>query len=521
MPTALYLYNSQETASIVFFNQLRVKLEAAGWTAKADFKAAVSGQSGPAMGEVITQMRAADAIVYAVGPKGPGNTQATVEAPAALDAQIAAAGEGRELKVVPILVAGGEIARVPEVLRYLAVQMENTARGGEDVLSSTLRAILGDDAADAVLKGPASTGTRLTSEAKVQQVVSKIAKNRENGLAVFISPYAVSEVHQGLGPGDIGHALLKEKLPFLEVDDLLAHPFVAAAARALLEQGSFQETWTNMQSLFAERAAEPLQLHKRLASLAAAWIAARKAPAEAGARYKGLLFVTTDLDMRLERALWEQNVNFGRLRMSRPEDDEPDADGEVPIRAVYERPSPRSASSTLAFIQQTSTEQGARNVESTGAIETHPDYEPVMVLKLLDCISNDVCPPLATVQFLAAIRHSRLPGAITGLLQRAPFLMLGGGLLHPLVSFALATHFLPNFVKRGPSMQPVPRFVALHSARGPGDKLRLLEEEADRNELNWTGDLFDMERLNYDLLFLLQRLADEITAAASPAAAAP
>jgi hypothetical protein len=507
MPSALYLYNARDTASISFFTQVEACLARAGWSLKADYKGALAGHDGEAMTIVTSLMREVDAIVYAIGPKGPGWTQAVTEAEACMQARVEAKTKGRELKVVPVLIRGDDFGMVPTVLRGLSVQADNTAKGGDDALTNLLRALLGDRA-DQALSGSGSPSVRITAEQQISRILDRIARSRHNGLALFISPYAVSEVHEDMGPGDIGHALLKEKIPDLEVDDLLAHPFVAAGARALLE-GSFQDTWAMMQNTFAKLAQTPMPLHDRIAGLAKVWPDPRAASGENNPRFKGLLLVTTDLDMRLEQALWMADVDFARLRFTLPDEDDETA-GDPTLRPVYERPVPRTTSQTLKFVRVRGGEPGSVDVESSIRGRGYQGYEPVMVVKLLDCISNDTYPPLSTIHVLKAIRDARLPAPMTGLLQRAPFIMLGGGLLHPLVSFALATHFLPNFSRRLASTDPVPRYVAMHSAPGPGDKLRRLERRADGEDLNWTRDIFELDRLTCDLLYLLRQLADRV-----------
>jgi hypothetical protein len=88
--------------------------------------------------------------------------------------------------------------------------------------------------------------------------------------------------------------------------------------------------------------------------------------------------------------------------------------------------------------------------------------------------------------------------------------MLGGGLLHPLVSFALAMHFTPNF---GSSFgeEGVPRFVAMHSAPGADlDKLRQFELD----HMGVARSVLGLERITCNLLDLLSGLRAALIAAA-------
>ena len=495
MPTALYLYNSSDMAAIGFSATLSRALAAQGWELKVDYKGAVAGSEGGAMTRVVELMQEVEAIVYAIGPLGPGPVQGTIEAEQAALAKVAQARLGRDLKLAPVLIQGGTFQQIPLILRSFATQSDNTPVGGDDALTNTLKAILGD-AAPAAGAAAGAGGMAPTPLAKLEPYVADLVQRRRRGLTLFLGPYAVSDVHGSRGPGSIGYDLLKKQLPFLEMDDLLAHPWVAAGARALLE-GGFDGAWSDIRTLFADPAiSKPLPLHQQIADLAALWPRLRPGTEDVQARFRGLLLVTTDLDMRLEQALWDKRVHFARLRFTRP------PEGQMALRAIYERP--RQDSPVLRFAAVRGGDESGRDVETTTRRETTPNYEPVMVVKLLDCISNETYPPLSTIQLLTALKGAELPTPMPSHLQTAPFVMLGGGLLHPLVSFALATHFLPNFPQRGD--EDTPRYIAMHSSPGPGDKLRKFEQE----HMTWSRGVFGLERLTCDIPAFLKTLTYQL-----------
>ncbi len=486
MPTALYLYNSSDTASIAFCASLQKALSGQGWELLVDYNGGLDGFEGPALGRIAQLMGEVEVIVYAIGPLGPGPVQGAIEAEAALLAKMNRERSGGELKLIPVLVGGAEFKQIPAVLTPLATQADNLSRGGKDALTNVLRAMLGE--VELEQRAPESA-PKLTDLAPHVERLSQLKR----GLTLFISPYAVSDVHSALGPGDIGRKLLVDQLPFLEIDDLMCHPWVAVAARALLDGGR-DRAWEEIRQLLDEL--PPLPLHDRIADLAMAWSAVRPASLQPQARYDfgGLLLVTTDLDMRLERALWNRHVNFGRLRFTGPED-------KHTLRTVYERP---LAQQPLAFEQVQVVGEGPDHVETTASGRSVPNYEPVMVVKLLDCVSSESCPPLTAIQMLRAIQGASMPEPMPRHLQKAPFVMLGGGLLHPLVSFALATHFLPNF-ERASSEDEVPRYFAMHSSPGAGDKLRRFEREC----IEGRRRIYGLERLNCDIKLLLAALKSQ------------
>jgi hypothetical protein len=193
-------------------------------------------------------------------------------------------------------------------------------------------------------------------------------------------------------------------------------------------------------------------------------------------------------------------VSFGRLRFTR-------ASRRSPWTALYERP---TSGSELGFAPVREVLEGARHVEGSIRREDLPAYEPTIVVKLLDCISSDMPPPLSTTEILMALGSAELPAPMPEHVQDAPFLMLGGGLIHPLVSFALATHFLPNFKTSGDDS--IPRYVVMHDTPGEGDKLRRFEQK----HMSWSPNPFNLQRVTCDIPDFLKQLIQAIAAGPNP-----
>jgi hypothetical protein len=508
MPSALYLYNSRDFAAIDFFRSLHQAFNAVGWDLRSDFNEGLEGSSGNSFERLTTLIGEANAIVYAIGPLGTGKVQGNFEAGQVLQAQQNAAATGRNLNVVPVLIGGAKTDQIPRSMQHLTAQMDNSHVGGTDALGAVFRAVVGGElpAAQEI-----EHGNRQSTETELQEFCEVVARRAQNkGLTLFVGPYAAADIHGTLPPGDIGRELLLQSLNITAgsryASDLLTHPWVAATASRLRKPG-YQHVWDLLCDIVRKQPPgdEPLPFDLDIAALARAWVKLRSRLPRGKLSWNGLLLVTADQSVRLEKALWKERVEFARLRCS--------ANG----RLIYELPVPGAGDPDYA---ENRILNGRQMRASGTAAEAGPlDLEPILVLKLMDCIGESGPPPLATGHHLRALRDRiRLPDPLPKHLERAPFLMLGGGLLNPLVSLTFAMHFLPyfecwdaaGFDEVSDELDPVPRYIALHSWPGQADAIRRFEKEADAFRPGWPEEVFKLKRIDWPLPDLLSRFTYHI-----------
>lgn len=446
-----------------------------------------------------------DAIIFAIGPSGIGKFQGDFEVGQVLEAYTQAKDKRGRIRVIPALVGAADATLIPAAMRSLWTQFDNSHNGGLPILDAVFQATTG-------LKyqpQEKAREIRLSTADEVQWNFYSIANRaRKNGLTIFVGPYASVDVHGYSGPREFGRELLKrtmERYPASHATqlglagELLAHPWVAATASRLWEP-SYDEVWSTYCNVIKDDAANvaALPLHRRIADLAQEWQNVRAGTAKSPLSWKGLLLVTAEQNARLERELWTRRVEFGRLRCS--------TNG-FPI---YERPKP--GASDLAF------EEVADFTLSSGAdkpVLKTEQLEQILVLKLMDCTNSGDArlPPLSTGQFLKTLRDKvTLPDPLPRHLQTAPFMMLGGGLLNPIVSLIFTTHFLPHFdswdlEKRPQGQDPVPRFIALHPTPGEADEIRRFEQHTDAQRLKWPSIAFNLERIDWPIPDLMKQLA--------------
>ena len=263
-------------------------------------------------------------------------------------------------------------------------------------------------------------------------------------------------------------------------------------------QHGYIEVWDALRGILAESTNDPLPLDDRVAGLARAWEKLGAAPAKGRALWNGLLLVTTEHGMRLEKALWRERLKFARVRCS--------ANGVV----SYERPESREGELHFEGVATLSGQSVARGTE---AVSCKLDLEEqILVLKLMDCVTAPDPPPLATLQQLRAVRErAQLPDPLPQHLQWAPFVMLGGGLLNPIVSQVFAHYFLPNFEQKGDDEDDeVPRHIAFHSWPGQVDQIRRFEQQVDATRPRWPREVFKLKRVDWSLPELVSRLAYQL-----------
>jgi hypothetical protein len=87
VPTALYLYNSQEFAAKDYFKLLKRALNSNGWELISDFDQGLEGSAGNSFDQLATLIDRADTIVYAIGPLGTGKVHGNYEAGQVIQAQ--------------------------------------------------------------------------------------------------------------------------------------------------------------------------------------------------------------------------------------------------------------------------------------------------------------------------------------------------------------------------------------------------------------------------------------------------
>ena len=498
MPNALYLYNSRDLAAIDFFQKLKRALADVKWQLFADFNEGLEGIAGNSFDRLATLVRETDAIIYAIGPLGTGRVQGNYEAGQVLQAQ----QQKPELKIVPALVQSATVDLIPQSLQHLTAQMDNSLRGGANVLAAVFKAVTGKELPESPIE---EQELLLTKEKDLQEIVDLLtSRAQRQGLTLFVGPYASADVHGTFGPGDLGSALLKRTInPVFEIGsgDLLAHPWVASTASRLAQLG-YIEVWDVLRGILNEKANNPLPLDARIAALARAWEKLGAAPTKGRTLWRGLLLVTTEHGMRIENALWMQHLKFARVRCS--------VNGVV----IYERPEPEAGELHFKEVAKLNCQNLTKGTE---AVSSRLDLEEqILVLKLMDCVTAFDPPPLATLQQLRVVRdRAHLPDPLPQHLQRAPFVMLGGGLLNPIVSQAFAHYFLPNFEQTemsgmGEGGDEVPRLIAFHSWPGEVDQIRRFEQHVDATRPLWPRDVFKLQRVDWSLPELVSRLAYQL-----------
>lgn len=524
MPTALYLYNSRDFAAIDFYQSLKKAFDQADWRLLSDFNEGLEGTGGNSFDRLSSLIRDVDAIVYAIGPLGPGTVQGNFEAGQVIQAQQDAARNQRQLKVVPVLVGSADASLIPDSMRYMTAQMDNYQRDGMTALQATFRYVVDKDLPTL---DEAEHQPLLSKEDELSKFCKQVAyRAQKRGLTLFIGPYAAADVHGTAGPGELGRALLerarsKAQMPIAPSHptsgrnapdypgELLTHPWIAASAIRLLQE-DYDEVWDTLCEVVEKQplGKAPLPFERTVAVLARAWMKLGGGPPGGSeASWKGLLLVTTAQDIRLEQALWKDNIPFTRLRClgaGRLSHEEPRAGGANPD-----------------FVEVGSF-NGWPSARGTAVERPKLDLKPVLLLKLMDCCLSKTthAPPLATGQHLKAMwKRLTLPDPLPRHLKKAPFVMLGGGLLNPLVSLAFSMHFLPYFegwdteineTDRYEDDEKVPRHIVLHPWPGQADAIRRFEREVDRKLPSWPEDVFNLKRVDWPLLELVSRLAYHI-----------
>ena len=499
MQTALYLYNSKEIAAADFAVELKRVLEGTGWELNVDFDGAIQPADNiwTTLHEAI---RRANAIVYAVGPLGPGAVQGNFELSQILQAQHAAKKKNNDYKIIPTLLAGATTELIPLMLDISSAAMDNTHRQGRSVLQAVYRALTGSDLpADLNQRGERASRRIDDATSACGKVADKVGNN---GLTIFVGPYAAADVYNAASPSMIGSQLLnhlaqkKPKQPHVRVDSkdtLLNQPWMAALAGRLSQEMPYdQDIWLELKEVVEKSVQrDPYDLEKNIALLAKLENWQRSTATDA--TWKGLLIVTTEQHRRLEQALANSGVEFDRMRYVRSEHH----------KLVYEKVT--SNHGRLEF----------NAVDDFNMSKDSGSIPKVLVLKLLSCAGKTDLPLLTSRDFVKFCRQSdSLPTKINKHIGTAPFVMLGGGLLNPMVSFSFAAHFSPCFrVVDGEEGGKPPRYIALHpvECNETTEAIRKAELEADLICPEWPK-VFDLERIDWDLPNLVDRLATAIRA---------
>lgn len=505
---AIFLYNSREYAAIDFFARLRPLLEDADWLLMADFVHGLEGTTGDSYARLCELLREVDVVIYAVGPFGEGNVQGNFEAGQLIQARNEVHRQGRELKIVPVLVGGATADQLHAGLRHLTAQMDNAHQGGMGLLGAVYKAVT-----DRELPDPARALNlpRLSSIGKVQEAcLAMTGRARRHGLTLFIGPYAASDAHSAPTPHFYAAEHLKfsaQKAEFAFASapgDLITHPWLAATASQALRPAGY--VWPDLRSVIHKhlKGNDPLPLHGRIAALARSWTAANAGASAGNATWNGLLIVATDQCRRLERALFEATIPFGRLRYT--------IEGDF----VYEEPTFGRDGPNFKTEQVFRVSETARSA----APEAPPfDPKPVLLLKVLGCEAFDEAPALTTDQLLRSVwERIPLPDTLSRHMEKAAFLMLGGGFFNPIVSYVFATLFLPYFEGwhgKGAhgSRKEAYRYVAFQPSPGRGDPIRNLERDMDRGSPDWLERLSELKRIDWPLTDFILRLAYELEAA--------
>lgn len=491
MPVALYLYNSQDSPAGDFFVRLEAALNSADWDLQSDVGHAFDGAAGDKTFDVIEKkIREAHTVIFAVGPKGPGRFQSQFEAPALFRAL----QDDPRLRVLPILVGTATTDQMPAELTALVMAMDNTSRGGEELLPTVFRHITGQDL---VVEEPKERRGP-SSATEVTEFCEYVGRKSKNGLTLFVGPYAAVDVHDAPTPGKLGAKLLERMGLAVPPGELVAHPWIASEARRVVwPTRDSGDVWAEVRAALDETrdGNQPLPLDRRIAKLAEAWQAAPSMPSQL--RWQGLLLVTTDQHTRLENALFERRVRFSRLRYS------------TRGHLFHETIDPHA--NGLEFNKDWRRSAG-HGPQGTGVTNEEPSFpESVLVLKLMDSVDADTIAPLTTRDHLKCTRDlAALPSLVTQHLQQAPFVMLGGGLLDPLVALAFTAHFRPAFDEACEVEGSVPRYVAFDPSPGQPDMVRRLERKADLDRLGWAKEVFELDRIDWPLNDLMFRLTTNI-----------
>jgi hypothetical protein len=500
VPTTLYLYNSKDPAAENFYISLKRDFEGTKWELKADFDGALDNIEGGGYDRLAQALTEFHSVIYAVGPRGAGAVQGRFERNLILKAETDAALRGQQWKIVVALLDGAQVENVPPALQGHQMHRDNAHLGGMSVADSVFKEITGRERP----QNP-RPAVRVISDVKdVTEATKSIVRGAaRHGLTVFVGPYAASDVHGAGAPTRLGSELLKKfGIENDVVDDLLSQPWTASEAIRLLKStNSYDDISDALRDhvLKVNRdGGRPLPLDGKVADLAAEWHAASVSAAGQERRqpWSGLLLVTMDQHIRLETALCARNLTFGRLRYS------------VGGRLCFDRVVPDVGGPAVTSVWE--LKPGEREA---GRSDLDTNFGTVLLVKLMDCVNEGGYPLLTAAHHMSAARRCpALPNKVFRQLGHAPFLMLGGGLLDPLLALAFETHFRPGFDEasgRGSGS----RYVVLQPSSGDEDKYRFIEQEADAEDTGWTRDVFGLERIDWPILHLLDRVRAQFAVA--------